>query len=171
MKIGFDLDRVFINYPPFVPGFVIDYLYKNHGTKKLSYRIPTSPFEIFIRRVSHWWGFRPPIQQNIDYLNSLAKSGKHELYLISSRYSFLKPQTEYILKKYGLFGSFKKIYLNLQNEQAHEFKKRIIEDLGIDVYIDDDADLINFLASTKTKTKLFHCCLPHHLEEVSQFLA
>jgi hypothetical protein len=170
MKIGFDLDRVFINYPPFMPGFIIDYLYKNHGTKKLSYRIPSSPVEIFIRRASHWWIFRPPIQQNIDYLHSLAKTGKHELYLISSRYGFLRPQTEFILNKYGLIKPFKQIYLNLKNEQAHEFKKRIIDKLGIDLFIDDDSDLINFLASSNSQIKLFHCFPPHRLEEIGQLL-
>lgn len=164
MVIGFDLDRIFIDYPPLVPDFVIDWFYKNH-TRQLSYRIPTHPLEIFIRKLSHISFLRPPIPANIVFLKSLHVSGKYSLHLISSRYSFLVPQTEKLLKKYGIFDCFDSINLNTQNEQAHIFKLRILKQLQADIFVDDDLQLLDYLRQTDLKTKLLHLAPGMTLEQ------
>jgi hypothetical protein len=153
MIIGFDLDRVFINYPPFVPAFVIDYLYKNHN-HKLSYRIPTSPLEILIRKLSHIPIFRPPITENINYLRQLHSQGNHSLHLVSSRYGFLQAQTIDLLKRYRFYDCFTSVNLNLNNEQAHIFKLRILKQLKADIFVDDDAQLLEYLSQSHLKAKL-----------------
>jgi hypothetical protein len=165
MVIGFDLDKVFIDYPPLVPAFVIDWLYKNHN-HKLSYRIPTHPLEIFIRNLSHIDFLRPPIQANIAFLKSLHNTHQHSLHLISSRYNFLVPQTEKLLKKYGIYDCFTSINLNTQNEQAHLFKLRILRHLQADVFIDDDLQLLDYLRDTGLTTKLLHLAPGISLEQL-----
>lgn len=171
MRIGFDLDRIFINYPPFVPDSLIDWLYKNHQSAKLSYRIPTSTIEIMVRQLSHHAFFRPPMSDNIAFLQKLHREGKHSLFLISGRYSFLHTQTHALLKRYGLSDQFEKVYLNVDNEQSHLFKERIIGQEKINFFVDDDSELVDYLRTHCLRTSVFRCAPPQKLEEIRQFLA
>ena len=52
MKIGFDLDKIFINTPPFVPISIINKFYKQRDNGILLYRIPTRPEQLF-RKATH----------------------------------------------------------------------------------------------------------------------
>lgn len=152
IKVGFDLDKVFVNYPPIIPSWVIDYLYKDHQKKELSYRIPNSRVEQIIRKLSHNHLLRPAIKKNIELLNQISNSkDKYQIFLISSRYKFLEQLTYNILKRYKIFNHFNKIFLNIENSQPHLFKEKIIKSLNLDIYIDDDLDLLKYL-STKIKT-------------------
>lgn len=145
MKIGFDLDGVLVDGPPLAPSLLLEYLYKGIRQKKLHYRIPKTRIEILIRYISHYPIFRPPISANITKLVEMTNSGEHELYLVTSRYSFLKDQTTRLLKLYGLDHLFKQIYLNLENEQPHLFKLKTLERLKLDIFYDDDERLLHFL--------------------------
>src|SRR4051812_33664429 len=100
IRIGFDLDKIFIDYPPLVPDGIIDYLYRKKANGALLYRMPSRP-EQFIRQLSHTPYLRPPIKTNITFLKSLSKK-RYELYLISSRFGFLQKQTLSLMKQLGL---------------------------------------------------------------------
>lgn len=153
MKIGFDFDKVFVNYPPFVPTSVIDFFYKkkNHN---LVYRFPGF-IEQKIRIVSHHHFFRPPIRENIDSLSEIARKGKFELFLVSGRFGFLKDKTKHWLKKHDIEKYFKEMHFNFQNEQPHLFKHNIINKLNIKQFIDDDLDLLLHLASKNPHISFF----------------
>src|SRR5581483_8560059 len=114
MKIGFDLDKVFINTPPFLPNAVINKFYKKRDNGILLYRIPTRP-EQLLRKAGHHPLLRQPIKDNLSFLRNLAKEHKHELYLISSRFKFLEPETTQLVKRYGLDNIFDKLYFNYEN--------------------------------------------------------
>src|SRR5258708_5174353 len=101
MNIGFDLDKIFIETPPFIPDVVIDKLYKKKANGILLYRIPSKPEQI-IRMLSHTSILRPIMKYNINYVRSI-KKGENKLFLISSRFGFLKNKTEQIMRKHG-FG-------------------------------------------------------------------
>jgi hypothetical protein len=107
MKIGFDLDKVFINTPPLVPGIVIDKLYKQKANGTLLYRIPTK-FEQEFRKLTHLPAFRPSIKENIEALKEYSNKN-NQLYLISSRFSFLEETTEKLVKRH----SFTTFYENV----------------------------------------------------------
>lgn len=157
MKIGFDFDKVFVNFPPLVPDVLIDYLYKNHkkNTRKKSiYRFP-GKIEQQIRIASHLPFLRRPINQNIEILKHLSKKSDVQMYLVSSRFSFLEQRTEKLLENYGLKQYFKGLYFNFNDGQPHEFKYEKIRALKLDYYVDDDLDLLKYLLSKKMKTKLF----------------
>lgn len=155
MKIGFDLDKVFIGYPPLVPGQVIDWLYRSPFTGQLSYRIPTSSLEQIFRRSTHFPWLRRKIKKNVSFIQQLAQNQNHQLYLISSRYKFLEKSTYKILQRYGLITPFTAIYLNKDNEQPHLFKEKIIKKLQLDLFIDDDLGLLCYLKDHCPGTKLF----------------
>lgn len=153
MKIGFDLDGIFIGTPPLVSRKLLERFYKAKTNGRLRYRIPSRPEQLF-RKATHLPFLRPPIKENIAFLRSIAKK-KHKLYLISSRYKFLEKETTNFLKKQGLDKLFDGIYLNYNNEQAHIFKNNVIKKLQLDMHIDDDTALLNFVAKENPKTKFF----------------
>ena len=144
MKIGFDLDKIFIDYPPLIPDRLIDRLYRKKTSGELLYRIPSRP-EQAVRRLSHISFFRPPIQKNITFLKSLTAKN-HELYLISSRFQFLESATTALLRKYGFDEIFDGMYLNYENKQPHLFKNEVLKMLSLDIYVDDDLALLQFVS-------------------------
>lgn len=153
MKIGFDLDKVFVDYPPFVPDRLIDKLYKKKANGILLYRIPTRP-EQFVRQLSHYPLLRPPIQKNVAFLKSISKKN-NQLYLISSRFGFLEKQTKRLVERLGLSDVFDGMYFNFENKQPHLFKNDILKKLQLDMYVDDDYHLLKYVAKDNKKTKFF----------------
>jgi len=156
IKVGFDLDGVVINKPLFVPQFVIDLLVRGKKDHQLSYRYPSTNFEKEIRILSHNPIFRPPIKENIKLIQKLFKSNKYELYVVSSRYSFLENRTKEWFRFYENGKFFRKIYINTKNEQPHIYKEKMIKKLRLDIFIDDDAHLVNYLKENLAGVKIFH---------------
>ncbi len=152
MRIGFDLDKVLIDYPPFISDDLINRLYKKNSSKNLMYRIPSLP-EQLIRQISHNPIFRPPLQDNMAFLKKVAKTNK--VFLISSRFRFLEKQTERITKKLGLDLIFDGMYFNYTNLQPHIFKEEVLGSLKLDKYIDDDLALLTHLAKHIKKTQFY----------------
>ena len=144
--IGFDFDKVFVDYPPLVPAKIIDFLYKKKNGK-LSYRFPNS-FEQKIRILSHYPIFRRPIKNNVKILGLLFDN-KHELHLISSRFSFLEKRTKAWLEKNNFSKFFRDTHFNFEDHQPHLFKSGVIHKLRIEKFVDDDLDLLNFLAKKR----------------------
>jgi len=154
MNVGFDLDKIFINLPPLVPTKIIEWLCKRKPNGSLKYRIPGRA-EQTIRIFSHYPLFRPPITENINYVKNQALANKNKYYLISSRFSFLQKRTAAIIKRYRLEKIFNAMYFNYSNNQPHEFKDEIIKKLGLDMYVDDDFQLLEYLAKNNPKIKFF----------------
>lgn len=145
IKIGFDLDGVIIDKPPLIPSKLIEWLYRSHNKKELSFRYPRTRLEILIRIVSHHYRLRPPIKNNLEYLKDLAKDKRYELYVVSGRYGFLGKKTKDWFKAYGVSEIFKEIHLNLNNEQPHVFKEKILKKLRPDIYFEDDWLIFRYL--------------------------
>lgn len=162
MIVGFDFDKVFINYPPFVPYTSIDILYKgrsyflkNLGNNHLMhYRFP-GLLEQKIRTASHHPLLRPAISDNIEVLKSISQNKKNKTYLVSSRFGFLKSRTDQILNKYKLREYFNGVYFNYKNEQPHIFKEKTIKKLKIQTYIDDDLHVALYLSKKIPKLTIY----------------
>lgn len=153
MRIGFDLDKIFVDYPPFIPDKLIDKIYKKKSNGELLYRIPALP-EQYLRKFFHFSIFRPQIKENIEMVKKIPRN-HNKLFLISSRFSFLEKRTKSILKKYELDTLFDGMYFNFENKQPHIFKNEILSKLHLDVYIDDDLQLLQYLARYHKKTKFY----------------
>lgn len=153
MNIGFDLDKIFINTPPLIPKSLIEKLYKKRSNEVLTYRIP-GPVEQIIRNITHLPILRRAITENLIFIRNLPKEN-NEFYLISSRFKFLEKRTKNLTKKHKLDKIFNKMFFNFSNEQPHIFKNRIIKDLKLDYYIDDDLALLKYVAEHNPKTKFF----------------
>ena len=153
MRIGFDLDKIFIDFPPFVPDKLIERLYRKKANGELLYRIPSRPEQI-LRRVSHLSFLRPAITENIAYLKSLPKKD-NTLYLISSRFGFLEDQTQKLIKMYQFDKIFDEMFFNFTNKQPHEFKDAVLKKLHLDLYVDDDFHLLKYVAKHNKATRFF----------------
>jgi len=153
IKIGIDFDKVFVSYPPIIPSSLIEYLYKKRN-HKLSYRIP-GKIEQTIRILSHMPALRMPIKHNIVSLKKLANKNRYDIYLVSSRFSFLESRTMDWDKKHKVFKFFKKIYFNFNDEQPHLFKDKIIKSEKVENFIDDDLDLLLYLSKNNSKVNFF----------------
>jgi hypothetical protein len=165
MKIGFDFDKVFIDYPPFLPSILFDKCYKQQDNGILKYRIPSPP-EQLLRKALHLPFLRPLIKENFAVLKKIPQKDNN-LYLISSRYHFLKPETQRLIKKYNLQNIFTKMYFNFNNEQPHEFKNTILQQLHLDYYIDDDLSLIKHAAKSNPNTTFFWLNYRNKIKHVS----
>ena len=152
MKIGVDFDKIFVSPPPLIPPSVIEMFYKKKNGS-LSYRIPGA-VEKRIRALSHSPFLRKPIRENLDYIQKISYKNP-ELYLISSRFSFLKNKTDVWFKKYGIGKYFKKAYFNYEDKQPHIFKDEMLKILHIDTFIDDDLDLLLYLSEHNPKIKFY----------------
>lgn len=152
-KLGFDLDGIFIGPPLFVPKSIIEYIYKK-SNKNLSYRIP-GELESKIRVASHYHLLRPAIKKNIMSLVKISELPEISIFLVSSRFSFLKARTETWIKIQSMGKFFTKMYFNYENEQPHQFKDRIIKKEKIDKFVDDDLDLLMYLSKKNPDVQFY----------------
>jgi hypothetical protein len=155
VKIAFDLDGVIVDKPPLIPKKVLEWLFRGNVGHQLHYRFPGTKIEQIVRKLSHFYLLRPPIRENIAFVNEIARKPEYELYIVSGRYSFLKPETEKWLEKRKINHLFKMIYLNLTDDQPHLFKERKLKELKADIFVDDDEVLCDYLAQKLKATKIF----------------
>lgn len=154
MNIGFDLDKIFIDYPPLIPHGIIDRAYKKISKNQLIYRIPSRYEELF-RLLLHIPILRRPIKKNISFVKKLTTLNKNKYFLISGRFGFLKNRTDEIIRKYKFDKIFNGLYFNFANNQPHLFKQDIIIKLKINLYVDDDLQLLRYLSLKNPKVKFF----------------
>lgn len=168
IRIGFDLDGVFIDKPPLIPRKVLEWLYRSHNKKQLSYRYPKTRLERLIRRISHYYKFRPPIKKNLDFVKNLSKDRNYELYVISGRYGFLEKRTKIWFKMNGLDKTFREIHINLKNEQPHVFKEKMLKKFKPNIYFEDDELIVRYLSKKLEKRgmKIRHLVFRSNLSDL-----
>lgn len=148
LKVGFDLDGVILYNPirilrPFAHRFLKPLKAKVLHQKKESFFYPDTPLEKFLWRLIHKTSFR--VNNGYDDLKKLAKNKKIELYLITGRYGLLLADYEDWLKKIDAKKVFKKCYINSENLQPDNFKGTMIKKLKLDIYVEDNWDIIEKL--------------------------
>jgi len=154
IKIGCDLDGVIIGKPPLMSKKLLERLFKGGCGKGLHYRFPKNKLEQRIRILSHFWLIRPAIKKNVIAIKKLVKNKNVRIYAVSSRYSFLKKRTEQWFAKRKLNNLFEKFYLNIDDEQPHIFKEKMIKKLKLDYFLDDDPAIVKYLKRKVKKTEI-----------------
>lgn len=146
LKIGFDLDGVILYNPlraarPFV-AFIKKLFFRKRSKIFL---IPQSPTAKLLWRLFHKSSIF--IAPGFDEIKKLVQNHQIEAYLVTARYSFLKDDLNAWLKKIGASSYFSGIYYNSQNEQPHLFKERILKDLDLDYFVEDNWNIVQYLYS------------------------
>ena len=85
----------------------------------------------------------------------MTKKKELEIYLITARYSFLKNDLEKWLKKINLHNVFKEIHYNKNNQQPHLYKEEKIKKLNLDIFVEDNYDIVHHLNQQTTSTKIW----------------
>ena len=153
IKVGFDLDGVIL-YNPFrflrplaIPLKEIKpYIFSQ---KKSLFYFPKTRIEQLLFRLLHMTSFMadPALKD----LEGLVKAKKIEAYIITGRYSFLKNDYEKWLKVINKNKIFKACYQNIDNSQPNEFKQKMIRKLNLDIYIEDNLDIVNKIQNKSSK--------------------
>lgn len=157
LKVGFDLDGVILYNPvrifrplakKFLKPIKASFLHQN----KDSFYFPNSLFERWLWKILHKTSFR--INNGFDDIKKLSRNKKIKMYLITGRYSFLKEDYFDWLKKIDAKKIFTRCYYNNTDQQPNEFKENIIKKLKLDIYVEDNWDIIEKL-NHHTKAKIF----------------
>jgi len=154
LRLGFDLDGVIVNKPPFFPKSWLECLFRGKKQDQLYYRYPKTKLEIWTRKLSHFYLLRPPLRKNIQIIKQFQQKYSCQLYVVSGRYSFLEKETQIWLKKRGLENIFTGVFVNSDNKQPHLFKEKIIKKLNLDYFFEDDPQILDYLKVKIPQTKI-----------------
>lgn len=149
LRVGFDLDGVLLYNPsrilrPLVTGFKRLIVKK----RRLHFYYPKSPPEKLM-----WYLFHKSslfISPGITEIEHLVKQGKIEAYIVTARYSFLGHELEGWIKRKKLDHIFTGVYYNKHDNQPHLFKEKMIKELGIKLYVEDNYDIVEYLDKKKS---------------------
>lgn len=164
LRVGFDMDGVLLYNPARIIRPLISlvkrlFLHK----KKLKFYYPkTSHEKLFWRFVHKSSIFNA---SGLSEITRLVKEGKIEAYLITARYNFLGDSVLKWVKKNNLNETFKGVYFNAEDEQPHEFKDRMINKLKLDMYVEDNFDIVEHISKNpKVEVIWIYNILDRHLQ-------
>ncbi len=154
IKVGFDLDGVLARH-------CLDYFWFKIRKQKESGLIANGGMSHFYPK-NRW---EKLVLKTINYLRRISFSDKNkiktwsnlgdfQLFLITARFSFLKQLTLDWLECNNLTNLFSQIVINKEDQDPIQFKSLAINTEGLDVFIDDDLEVLEKLA-VSTKAKLF----------------
>jgi hypothetical protein len=157
LKIGFDLDGVIL-YNPIRFVRPIAKLFKPLKSlilkqTKESFYFPKSKVERFLFRILHKTSFMPDLA--LKDIKKLVKEKKIKAYIITGRYSFLTKDYKTWLIKIKADTIFDKCYQNKYDLQPNEFKEKMINKLNLDIYVEDNWDIVEKLKIKNKKLKIF----------------
>ncbi|MBP6993661.1 hypothetical protein KBB12_00270 [Candidatus Woesebacteria bacterium] len=142
IKVGFDLDGVlFFNPLRFVRG-PLD-LIKKGGT--LQY-IPKTRLEQFLWRILHMSSFTPA--SGWQTIRTLTRAKLIEPYVITARFKCLQKDFEKCMRVVDAPDYFVGCYQNLNDEQPHKYKERMIKELNLEYYVEDNWNIVEHLTKT-----------------------
>ena len=152
LKVGFDLDGVLLYNPARIFRPLIAFIkniFFNHQ-QMLTFYYPKTKLEKWL-----WWFFHKSslfVADGFEEINNLVQQKKIKAYLITARYSFLKKDLDQWLKRMKIDHYFSGIYYNKNDEQPHLFKEKLIKKLNLDIFVEDNWDIVKYL-NQKSKSK------------------
>lgn len=152
LRIGFDFDGVIAYNPLRIfrgPAMTARNLFRKKEDP--IFPVPHSKTFQMLWSLAHETSYFP--SQGLTELKKLMKENKIEAYLVTGRYSFLESSLNKWLKKHGLDGLFTGIYLNKKNQQPHKFKEEMIEKLKLEAFVEDNWDIVEYLANRFKKPR------------------
>ena len=146
LKVGFDLDGVLLYNPARVSRPIFTFVKKllrvDRSHDKI-FTIPKSKKSIWLMKVLHYSSFMvaPGYRQVV----KMIKSGQIEAHLVTARFSYLKEDFNKWLNILDADDVFVSIHQNEKDEQPHLYKAKKVKELELDVFIEDNWDIVNHL--------------------------
>jgi len=146
LKVGFDMDGVLLYNPARIVRPLISTFKKNKiGFKReeLEFYVPRPGFQQFFWEMLHKSScFLAP---GFDQIKKLKAEKLIEPYMITGRFGHLKKDYLKWKKKMKADELFVECFMNSDDEQPHLFKERLIKDLGLEVFVEDNWDIVRYL--------------------------
>jgi uncharacterized HAD superfamily protein len=144
IKVGFDLDGVILYNPlPLLRPIFKAARTIMSGKKAIGSFVPKTPAEEFMNnffiRASMF------VAPGLQDIKKLVEDKKIKAYIITARHSKLKQGYEKWVSKINAQGDFEGCYYNSNDLEPFEFKKKMIRDLQLDVFIEDNWDVVQAL--------------------------
>jgi hypothetical protein len=155
VRIGFDMDGVLL-YNPTRTVRPLIHLLKKIFLKNYQFKfyVPKTPLEIFIWELAHKSSLF--IAPGFSQVEKLVKEEKIEAYVVTARFEHLAHDTQRWFNKLNRKGTFKQLIYNQHNEQPHLYKEKIIKELDLDIFIEDNWDIVKHLVkSRKERTHVY----------------
>lgn len=167
LRVGFDLDGVLLYNPLRITRPLVS-IAKNLFFKKqpLHFYTPQKNWEKQIWKFFHKSSIF--IAPGLDDVKKLIKNKKIKAYIVTARYSYLKNDLEKWLKKMKVDRHFSGIYYNRQDEQPHLYKERMIKKLGLDIFVEDNWDIADYL-NPKTRTYWIYNIFDRNKKFINKF--
>ena len=173
LSIGLDLDGVILYNPlrvarPLIASFKNIVAYK----RRMKFYYPKTFWEKQIWKLIHYLsslfvadGFRDIIK--------LTRNKKIRSYVVSARYSMLGVDFRRWIKKIKADSSLSGCYYNAGDKQPHLFKQKMIEKLNLDIYVEDNYDIVRYLSQSaklkKVKIVWIYNILDRHIDYPYKF--
>lgn len=150
LRVGFDLDGVLLYNPARIARPVIVFIKKIFFKKEVNkFHYPQTKIQKLIWLMFHKVVFGPAL--GYGELKKLIKSKKIKAYIITGRNESLINDFNHWLKKLEANKYFSDCYFNDKNEQPYLFKEKMIKKLKLDLYIEDNWDIVDYLSSSGQK--------------------
>jgi hypothetical protein len=144
LKVGFDLDGVLLYNPARIMRPIVVAIKRVFIKKRTkTFLVPKTPLQKFIWEIFHLSSlFLAP---GFWEIKRLVDEGKIEAYLITARYSFLEKSVKRFMVRVQGDDIFSKWYYNANDEQPHYYKDTLIRKLNLDVFVEDNYDIVSYL--------------------------
>lgn len=153
LRVGFDLDGVLLYNPARIVRMPVT-RFKHYFFPKREkvFYVPSTEGEKILWRIFHWSSLF--VAPGLSDVKELEKKGLIEPYIITARYDFLKNDVQRWLKFMNANSFFKGAYMNQNNLQPHAFKEQMVHKLDLDIFIEDNWDVVEHLTK-KTNVKAY----------------
>ncbi len=168
LRVGFDLDGVLLYNPARIARPLVTFIKQSlFHAKETKFFIPSTPLQNLIWRIFHYSSLFP--NYGIKDIKKLVKKGKIEAYIISGRYAFLSRDFDVWVKRLGAEQFTVKAVLNEKNQQPFLFKQEAIRKLKLDVFVEDNWDVVKKLQNNGVKVFWLYNILDRTIEYKYKF--
>ncbi len=154
LKVGFDFDGVLLYNPTRIvraPVVLFKHFFMPRREKKFT--IPKGRIAKFAWKMAHLSSFM--IAPGLSEIERLVRTGKIEAHIITARFDFLEHDFKKKLQSVNKSGIFTSAHFNKKNEQPHLFKERMINELKLDAFVEDNYDIVNYLSKKQAAKVLW----------------
>ena len=152
--VGFDFDGVVIYNPWHVARAPIAAFKRLFlGLNKTSFYRPKNKWQYLVWRVL--FSFSLPAKSGLREIERLKNEGKINPILLTGRFDLSRQKVQEILTRAGFPNLFTEIITNENNGQPHLFKERVIVEKKMEVYVEDNIDIVLYLRKKLPSIRFF----------------
>jgi len=153
IRVGFDFDGVIAYNPARLARLPVSFVKRYVlGVRTDRFFVPKNSAERALWALAHESSMFP--SYGITRLRHFVRSGRIEAHVVTSRFGFLEPNLRRFLAFWDLSDVFSSVTINYKEEQPHEFKARMIRAKKFSYFVEDNWDIVSYLATKKLPTEI-----------------